>query len=274
LNRTRAYLLALLASSLLLFKSFENSSSVAPAPASPQIAVFPRPTPFKPGPEPTCLPGKIGIYKSGHGAFGQIAPNHKLKFAILDVGVDGKVTLPENFEKRCDVIVYHPMGPDKPHFKPLWARWPDDLDDGIEELVIYSNLIILRSSHNNPNPDDLYWHTYITPVQHQAIAKFFKANLNNKRVFADEYHTVVPQTGFKFGPNEEEKAEKMTQAESQKYYEKMNRLAEKYSYKNFEFLINHFNHEIKNKADIIPLPTQKELFHYPVRLVYGLFELD
>lgn len=53
-------------------------------------------------------------------------------------------------------------------------NWPAPEIDGRYVLVVTGKQLYLRSGHDNPNPNALYWMVGITPMQYNAIVKKIK----------------------------------------------------------------------------------------------------
>ncbi len=94
----------------------------------------------------------------------------------------GRVPLLKGFEDHCDVIEIgdwkHPVTLEK-GVHIFTIDWPADSTDGTLTLTILPNFIFLRTSHNNPNPDEFLWYRYLAGAQYAAFERFFKEALQS-----------------------------------------------------------------------------------------------
>lgn len=115
----------------------------------------------------------------------------KKQLRCLSIPYDsrGRVPFLKGFEGRCDVIEIgdrkHPVTLEKgAHI--FVVRWWADMTDGDLVLTVLPNFIFLRTSHNNPNPDEFLWYRYINEPQYAALARFFEESIKNRTLSLDE----------------------------------------------------------------------------------------
>jgi len=149
-------------------------------------------------------------------------------------------------------------------------RWSSINIDGSYVLTVTKKQIYLCSTHNNPNPNHLYWFANITPRQYEIIAD--KIN-KEKSLFEPR---TVDHTWYKWYSYynelyyEKYKPERdMPQKWTEKEQEKFERDGLVKRYENLHALISFLNNGLTGE-DIIPFVTREafdKINH--VRIVYS-----
>lgn len=142
-------------------------------------------------------------------------------------------------------------------------RWPSLYLDGSLILVITKRQIYLRSGHENPNPNLLYWFTNITPQQYRIIRSKINADktLFKSRPSLHPLYRQLYFTSFKW----ERTMPKMWTKESEElqYQDWLEK-----KYKNTHALISFFNDGV-TVDNLIPFVSKEAFEKEPVRIVYS-----
>lgn len=144
----------------------------------------------------------------------------------------------------------------------IW--WPSTYNDGSLVLTVTKKQIYLRSGHNNPNPNYLYWFVNIRPDQYKIIED--KIN-NDKFLFKPEpsEYSWYKQLFFYKHKSEKGIPKKWTKRISEKYYKDW--LDKKY--KNTDDIIAFFDNGL-TVGDIIPFVTKEDFEkNEAVRIVFS-----
>jgi hypothetical protein len=143
--------------------------------------------------------------------------------------------------------------------RAIEISWPSLYIDGNYDLVITPKQIYLRSGHNNPNPNYLYWITSITRQQYDFI-KYYLNALDNSTMqeCTNEYSYRQSYFYNKF------KKEKYVRDD----WTNMR-------YDNFVRILKLINKSLKSTDNEISIPDFDNFkSKHSLRLVFGLEELD
>lgn len=143
--------------------------------------------------------------------------------------------------------------------KSIEISWPSLYIDGRYHLVITPKQIYLRSGHDNPNPNYLYWMTNINGNQFCLIKAYF----NSQRIKQLENITIDNsyRQSFFFINFKKEKYLKNDWTNMR--------------YDNFVKLVDLINKPLKSSNNNILIPNRVDFDKIkPLRLVFGLEELD
>nr|WP_321411252.1 hypothetical protein [uncultured Carboxylicivirga sp.] len=133
--------------------------------------------------------------------------------------------------------------------------WHSSLIDGIYCVIISPKQIYLRSEHNNPNPDFLYWVTDINKEQFDLIIKnFINSPTSNLLELKNENSPFQTYT-FDY--------------EIENY---VNDKWENHLYKNFKTIITSINSAILSTGQEINIPKKEKLERNSIRLVVNIEE--
>lgn len=144
----------------------------------------------------------------------------------------------------------------------IW--WPSTYNDGSLVLTITKRQIFLRSGHNNPNPNHLYWFINITGDQFKIIED--KIN-TDKTLFKQEpsEYTWYKQLFYNKYKSEKGIPKKWTKKKEESYYKDW--LDKKY--KNTDDLISFFDNGL-SVDNIIPFVTKNDFEkNKPVRVAFS-----
>lgn len=143
-------------------------------------------------------------------------------------------------------------------------RWPSLYVDGSLILTITKRQIYLRSGHNNPNPNYLYWFVNISEEQYRIIESKINADKNLFEQNPSEY-TLYKQLYYrKFKPEKGIPKKWTTKSEERSYKDWLDK-----KYANTDELISFFDDGL-TVDNIIPF-VSKENFekNEPVRIVFS-----
>ena len=137
--------------------------------------------------------------------------------------------------------------------------WTSMYVDGRYILVITPRQIYLRSSHDNPNPNYLYWLTSISDKQFELIKNYLEIQKNNLiHNYTSESSTCLSYFFDK--------------AKNEKY--KRNNWTNK-RYDNFLTLINLINQPLVKNGEKILIPSKSDFDKNKIlRLVIDIYELQ
>jgi hypothetical protein len=143
-------------------------------------------------------------------------------------------------------------------------RWPSICLDGSLVLTITNRQIYLRSSHDNPNPNYLYWFANISDEQYKIIDKKIKADKVLFERVSSEFF-LFEQYFYKGFKPEKGNPKKWTNKRIEQHYQ--NCLQKRYE--NLGFLISFFDNGL-TVDHTIPFMT-KEKFEKikPVRIAFS-----
>ncbi|WP_348799015.1 hypothetical protein [Flavobacterium adhaerens] len=148
-------------------------------------------------------------------------------------------------------------------------RWPSPSIDGSLVLTITKHQVYLRSSHDNPNPNYLYWFTNISDVCYTTIDKIIKSDTRmfektnaNSYLFTHLYYK-------KFKP-EKKISKKWTDLNKEQYLQDC--LQKRYE--NLVNLVTFINKELP-KNQTIPLFSKEDFENEtPVRIAFFKEDID
>ena len=149
----------------------------------------------------------------------------------------------------------------------IW--WPSTYNDGSLVLTITKRQIYLRSGHNNPNPNYLYWFVNITDEQYKIIDAKIKAD---KILFTPEpsEYSFYRQLFYSKYKSEKGIPKKWTKKKQDQYYKDW--LAKKYD--NTDDLISFFDNGL-TVDNIIPFITRTDFEkNKPVRIAFSEEDYD
>ena len=144
----------------------------------------------------------------------------------------------------------------------IW--WPSTYNDGSLVFTITKRQIYLRSGHNNPNPNYLYWFVNITNEQYKIIESKINAD---QTLFKQEpsENTWYRQLYYSKFKSEKGIPKKWTKKKQEQYYK--NWLDKKY--KNTDDLISFFDNGL-TVNNIIPFVTKNDFEkNKPVRIAFS-----
>jgi hypothetical protein len=147
------------------------------------------------------------------------------------------------FSAEVDAIYLPFCFGDGRHHEGYRIKWPDDNIDGYYELVINIKQMYLRSGHDNPNPDNLYWIVSLTPFQYKLITQQIE---QGKKKFKDTRQNMLLYKTF--------------------YYEKYDPAIGVYG--NLERLTGIFNSALPS-TQLILLPGREEFEALPAVRIEG-----
>jgi len=137
--------------------------------------------------------------------------------------------------------------------------WTSYYIDGRYILVITPRQIYLRSNHDNPNPNYLYWLTSNTEGQYELIKHHLASNKSN--IIHNYKSKKSSCLTYFFDKASEEK------------YERDNWTNKRYD--NFQTLMNLINKPLLESGEKISIPSQKEFNKTKIlRLVIDIEELQ
>lgn len=143
--------------------------------------------------------------------------------------------------------------------KAIEISWPSFYIDGRYDLVITPKQIYLRSEHENPNPNFLYWITNINREQFELIKTYLNEQNNNK------LHKYENKFSYR-------------QSFFYNSYIKENFVKENWTdmqYENFSRIVDLINNPLKSKNKTIKIPNISNFKSIkPLRLIFGLEEID
>jgi hypothetical protein len=142
--------------------------------------------------------------------------------------------------------------------RAIEISWSSAYIDGRYVLIITPKQIYLRSSHDNPNPNNLYWMTDINQTQYDLIKSYLSAQ--NSKILKDVTIDKSYRQSYFYDNYTLEKY--------------VNKDWKNKRYENYSKLIKIINKplEIDNK---ISIPNKDAFMRiHPLRLVFGLEELD
>jgi hypothetical protein len=196
-------------------------------------------------------------------------PSQDTVFAAFDPTANTPIIPFSVFESPRALLVLHDpfdtVKIDRAEITRSQIIWPAPSIEGSLEMVITRWQIWLRSGHDNPNPNHLYWITDLSKEQHDAITKVLARR-------AREFNEVVPGFGFKrylywkkFTPGRA-LPDDWTDKEIRIHEEDFKRMR----HLNAKRLIDMFNRELPSKQRIA-FPSRKELDAIPpIRWVSSL----
>lgn len=143
--------------------------------------------------------------------------------------------------------------------KTIEISWPSHNIDGRYDLVITPKQIYLKSSHENPNPNFLYWITSINREQFELIKKYLNKEKNEKLLdCTSEYSS---RQSFFFDGYKKEKYVNNDWTDKQ--------------YLNFSRIMDLINRPLKEKNNWINIPDIKSFERIsPIRIAGGLNEIE
>ena len=148
-------------------------------------------------------------------------------------------------------------------------RWPSTYIDGSLVLTVTKRQIYLRSGHDNPNPNYLYWFSNITDEQYKIIERKIIADKDLFSVEPSDYNWYK-QLYYKKFKSEKGIPKKWTKKKQDKYYKDW--LDKKY--KNTDDLISFFDNGL-TVNQIIPFLTKDDFENnYAVRIAFSEEDYD
>lgn len=132
----------------------------------------------------------------------------------------------------------------------IW--WPSFYNDGSLVLTITKRQIYLRSGHNNPNPNHLYWFVNITDKQYKIVDAKIKADKNLFTPEPSEY-SFYRQLYYLKHKSEKGIPKRWTKKKQDRYYKDW--LVKKYS--NTDELISFFDNGL-TVDNIIPFVSKAD----------------
>lgn len=152
---------------------------------------------------------------------------------------------------------------EKVGFKISWDA--PNIDGGFS-LIVNKRQIVLLTSHNNPNPNHLYWFVNINKDIYLSIKKYFDKYKKGFKEYNQKHTPYYFYRWLKFTP-ELPIPDEWTD-ENMKIHDED---SEKKLYANFSRLIELFNKPLKNK---IIIPNYKDFNSVKrIRVISGEFEL-
>ena len=146
-------------------------------------------------------------------------------------------------------------------------NWEALIHDGSYSLRVNKRQIVLLSTHENPNPNELYWFVNISEDMYWSIKKYFDKHRKDFKEYKNKLSPYYYYRWLKFTP-ELPIPEEWTD-ENMKIHDED---SEKKLYKNFSRLIELFNIPLKNK---IIIPNYNDFISIKrIRVVSGEFELE
>ena len=143
-------------------------------------------------------------------------------------------------------------------------RWPSTYIDGSLVLTVTKRQIYLRSGHDNPNPNYLYWFANINDEQYKIIERKINADKDLFKEEPSEYN-LYKQLYYQKFKSEKGIPKKWTKKNQDKYYKDW--LAKKYM--NTDDLISFFDNGL-TVNQIIPFLTKDDFENNnPVRIVFS-----
>ena len=164
------------------------------------------------------------------------------KIVEADIAKNGSQIIPENIQNEsCDCLLMRLKN--KPS-KDIEIFWNSNYTDGRYIVVITQNQLYVKSSHENPNPNYLYWVSGIDKNQYQTIRNFINST---DKIFSK---SSLDNNQFLY-----------TQAQEEKH---LNNSWENNLFKNFIALLEELN---SAKLD---LPSKYDFGSFtPVRIIYS-----
>lgn len=127
--------------------------------------------------------------------------------------------------------------------KSIEISWPGEYIDGSYNLIITPEQIYLRSSHENPNPNFLYWLETITKERYDIISKYLSSLKNN--TLKDRTTDFSYQQSYFYNDFKKEKYKNNAWTDNQ--------------YKNLVDLLEMINKPLKPGNNCITIPDSAEL---------------
>lgn len=189
---------------------------------------------------------------------GQEIPLDSFKFAYCEYDtVNGIIVFPENSLTNDFDIVITGFNKDKADNKPMIEiNWFSSYIDGTYSFVITPRQMYLRSHHNNPNPNYLYWLQKSDSLNYNLIKKHF----DNSELF--EKIDIHSRTGHIYS---------FSKILNENY---ANGNWENKMFENLNHLILELNDAIKQTGEQIDLPTERLIWQTSVRLLIDKQEYD
>ncbi len=191
-------------------------------------------------------------------AIGQEIPLDSFKFAYCEYdSVNGIIVFPENSLTNDFDIIITGFNKDKADNKPMIEiSWFSSYIDGTYSIVITPRQMYLRSHHNNPNPNYLYWIAKTDSLNYKLIKKHF----DNSKLFESVDIQSRPEYIYSFAKHLDENY--------------VNDNWENKMYENLSNIISEINEAIKQTDNKIELPSEKQILQTSVRLLIDKNEYD
>jgi hypothetical protein len=184
-------------------------------------------------------------------ATGQTTSLDSLRFAYCEYDSVNRITVfPENsLTSDFDIIITGFNKEETDNKSMIEISWFSSYIDGTYCFVITPRQMYLRSHHNNPNPNYLYWLKKSDSLNYKLIKKHFDSSKQFESV------NIRSRTGqiYSFTNHLDE------------YY--VNDNWENKMYENLNYLILEINEAIEQTERKIELPSEKQLWQTSVRLL-------
>ena len=191
-------------------------------------------------------------------AIGQVTSLDSSKFAYCEYdSVNGIIVFPENVLTNDYDFVITGFNKFKPDKKPMIEiSWSSAYIDGIFSFVITPRQMYLRSHHNNPNPNYLYWLEKSDSLNLELIKNHF----DNSKLFESLDIQSRPGHVYSFAKLINE--------------DYLNDNWENKMYDNLSNIIFEINEAINQKDEKIELPSERQIWQASVRLLINKQEYD
>lgn len=155
--------------------------------------------------------------------------------------------------------------------RPLYEIfWPAPYTDGSMRLMVNPRQIYLRSGHDNPNPDYLYWFSELDSIQYRAVQKFIAGR--EKDGWFKVYDNTPDGPTYHFYKRSIPELE-ITEEWTDELIEKHSKDHQKKMYLNLRRLLQEINRFLPNPQNRISVPTEEEFnATEPIRMLWSLEE--
>jgi hypothetical protein len=170
-----------------------------------------------------------------------------------------QVIPPDALNGEYDVLIYHhdfdfDLTPNNDTNKyGFEISWPSPIIDGGFRLVINPRQIFLRSGHDNPNPNYLYWFVNIDTAQYNLIKSHLISLFNKKFEYYHNNHSLF----YLLTPLKYLKESPIPDEVSDKEYKKLEKDAHSKLYKNLIQFLKILNIPLALNGNEIKYPTYK-----------------
>jgi hypothetical protein len=197
------------------------------------------------------------------GLFSQVPENDSLRIVYAEYDSTDKIQLIPTNALSGDydflIIGFDYDTTEVAEKKAIEISWPSLYIDGRYDLVITPKQIYLRSEHENPNPNFLYWITNINREQFELIKNYL--NKQNNKKLHDCTNEFSYRQSFFYNSYTKEKFTNKNWTDMQ--------------YENFSRIVDLINNPLKSKNKSIKIPDFSNFESIkPLRLIFGLEEID
>jgi hypothetical protein len=185
-----------------------------------------------------------------------VADSTKTAYSLRDSIDNFLVISPDIFQRGATLLVMDFEYDTIPVIKKtgIQITWPGPSIDGRYVLTITPRQIYLKSSHDNPNPNYLYWLTTIHKDQYSRIKEYLAIQNNALEYSANQYS---PYHMYFYKNHKEEEFIKETWTDKR--------------YENLVALIEMINKPLSPANNTITIPKEDSYeSKHPVRLVLGI----